>query len=98
MSPPRPRRPPPPPYVVVSAVRVAVLVFVVLLLVLLCGPCNGGRSMLIEGADRRPGSGTGVLHRRKSDFLPPSGPSERHNARLDSDVAERGESPPPASP
>ncbi|KAL5207538.1 hypothetical protein ABZP36_031973 [Zizania latifolia] len=49
-----------------------------------------------------------LLHRRTSEFfphnstggasLPPSGPSERHNARLDSDVADRSQSPSPASP
>ncbi|EAY84380.1 hypothetical protein OsI_05756 [Oryza sativa Indica Group] len=96
------------PYaVVVPAVRVAVLVVVVVvvLLVLLCGPCDGGaRHMLQEEsggawARRSPEPGAaGVLHRRTSDFLPPSGPSERHNARLDADVAERGQSSPPASP
>uniref|UniRef100_A0A0D3F0D0 Uncharacterized protein n=3 Tax=Oryza TaxID=4527 RepID=A0A0D3F0D0_9ORYZ len=104
MAPPRRR-----PYaVVVPAVRVAVLavVVVVVLLVLLCGPCDGGaRHMLQEEisggawARRSPEPGAaGVLHRRTSDFLPPSGPSERHNARLDADVAEHGQSPPPASP
>uniref|UniRef100_A0A0D9VBY2 Uncharacterized protein n=1 Tax=Leersia perrieri TaxID=77586 RepID=A0A0D9VBY2_9ORYZ len=71
---------------VVSALRVAFLVFV-LLLMMLCVSCDG--------------AGAGDLHRRTFDsFLPPSGPSERHNARLDSDDVERGQisSPSPASP
>uniref|UniRef100_J3L9E6 Uncharacterized protein n=1 Tax=Oryza brachyantha TaxID=4533 RepID=J3L9E6_ORYBR len=52
-----------------------------------------------DGTDRRPGTRSGVLHRRTSDFLPPSGPSERHNARLDSHAGRRGPTnpaPPPA--
>ncbi|KAL5212230.1 hypothetical protein ABZP36_023077 [Zizania latifolia] len=64
-----------------------------------------------HGTDDRRGSGSAgvLLHRRTSDdffphsgsggaSLPPSGPSERHNARLDSDVADLSQSPPPASP
>lgn len=67
---------------------------------------DGARTMQASYINRTPSTAPTAMMRSgrlfgylpRAKLIPPSGPSERHNARLDADVAERGQSSPPASP